>query len=75
MSLTTPYRKVKAVRVIVALTNGQVIEGSINIGFEERVSDFLAMPDRPWVPVFGIGDAGAVVIVNKLHIVSVEPKD
>ena len=35
---------------IVAMANSQVIDGKINTGFEERVSDFRAISDGPFGP-------------------------
>jgi hypothetical protein len=68
------YKKIKAARVVITMASGQVIEGTINIGFEQRVSDFLAAPDRPFVPVFHIDETDEVMIVNKTQIASVQPR-
>jgi hypothetical protein len=72
MALKT-YKRIKPARVIVTMASGQVIEGTINIGFEERVTDFLAMPEMLFVPVFDINNTRDVIIINKTQIASVQP--
>lgn len=53
----------------------EIIKGTINIGFDLRVSDLFANPSKSFVPVFDIVGAGSsVVIVNKAHVVTVEPE-
>jgi len=72
MALKT-YKKIRPAKVVVTMASGQVIEGTINIGFEQRVSDFLAMPDKPFIAVFHINGSDDVILVNKTHIASVQP--
>lgn len=72
MALKT-YKRIKPAKVIVSMVNGQVIEGTINIGFEERVTDFLAMPEMLFIPVFDINNTRDVIIINKHQIASVQP--
>jgi hypothetical protein len=72
MSLKT-YKKIRPAKVVVTMASGQVIEGTINIGFEQRVSDFLASPDKPFIPVFDINESRDVILINKTQIASVQP--
>lgn len=72
MALKT-YKRIKPAKVIVTMANGRVIEGTINIGFEERVTDFLAMPEMLFIPVFDINNTQDVIIINKTQIASVQP--
>lgn len=71
MSMNT-YKKIKPAHVSVTMSNGQVIEGTINIGFTHRVSDFLSALDNDFIPIFNIEDSEAVVLLNKNQIASVE---
>jgi hypothetical protein len=73
MALKT-YKKIKPAHVVVAMSDGRVLEGMINIGFEERVSDFLNMADQSFVPLFNVNGSGDVIILNKSQIASVEPR-
>jgi Family of unknown function (DUF6812) len=72
MGLKT-YKRIKPAKVVVIMANGQVIEGTINIGFEERVTDFLEMPEMMFIPVFDINNTRDVIIINKTQIASVQP--
>lgn len=72
MALKT-YKKIKPAKVVVTMISGQIIEGTVNIGFEQRVSDFLAAPDKTFIPIFDINDSGDVILVNKTQIASVQP--
>lgn len=72
MALKT-YKRIKPAKVIVTMASGQVIEGTINIGFEERVTDFLAMPEMLFIPVFDINHTRDVIIINKTQMASVQP--
>jgi hypothetical protein len=74
MALGSPYRRIKPARVIISMADGQVFDGTVNLGFEERVSDVL-MDSKPFVAMFDVNDGKAVKIVNKAQIVAVEPKD
>ena len=56
------------------MVTGLVIEGTINVGFDERVSDVM-MRDQLFIVVFDIGGAKDVMILNKAQIVSVQPKE
>ena len=53
MSIRSSYKKIKPVPVIITMANGQVFEGRVNIGFEDRASDFFATSDRQFIAVVG----------------------
>jgi hypothetical protein len=58
--------------------DGSVIKGKINLGGNERVSDALLTEDSPYLVVFEASSSsvdGKVFIVNKEHIIWVEPED
>ena len=69
----------KPAKINVKTSDGSVIHGSINLGFENRVSDIFVGTENPFIVLFeatvaGEG-AGKVLILNKNHIVWVEPED
>jgi hypothetical protein len=71
-----PYKRVKPARVTIKMIDGDIIEGTVNVGFEQRVSDLFANEGKPFMPVFDAnGVRGEVIIVNKAHIVSVKPEE
>jgi len=58
--------------------DGSVIRGKINLDDKERVSDVLVRSDSPYLIIFDASTAnveGKVFIVNKQHIIWVEPED
>jgi hypothetical protein len=58
--------------------DGSVIRGKINLQDKERVSDALAGGGSPYLIIFDASTSnveGKVFIVNKQHIVWVEPED
>jgi hypothetical protein len=58
--------------------DGSVIRGKINLEDKERVSDVLVKGDSPYLIIFGASTSNVndkVFIVNKQHIVWVEPED
>ena len=70
-----PYKRVKPASVAIKMVNGDIIKGTVNIGFEQRVSDLFANEGKTFMPVFDAnGFPGDVIIVNKAHIVSVKPE-
>jgi hypothetical protein len=69
-----PFKRIKPAHVIVTMSNGEVVDGTINVGFEERVLDFL-LGDKAFVAVFDVGKSSDVMLLNKTHIVLVQPKE
>jgi hypothetical protein len=70
------YKRVKPARVTIKMIDGDIIEGTVNVGFEQRVSDLFANEAQTFMPIFDAnGVRGDVIIVNKAHIVSVKPEE
>jgi hypothetical protein len=58
--------------------DGSVIRGKINMENNERISDVLTKGESPYLVVFDASTSsvvGKVFIVNKQHIIWVEPED
>jgi hypothetical protein len=58
--------------------DGSVVRGKINLEDKERVSDVLVRGDSPYLIIFDASTSnvdGKVFIVNKQHIIWVEPED
>jgi hypothetical protein len=58
--------------------DGSVIRGKINLDDKERVSDVLMRSDSPYLIIFDASTSnveGKVFIVNKQHIIWIEPED
>lgn len=70
---------VKPARVSIRTLDGSVISGNINLGLENRISDVFVKSETPFVVMFDAIVAGkntpGVYIINKSHIVWVEPED
>ncbi len=65
-------------RVTVKTTDGSTLTGQVNIGIKDRVSDLFTRSDSPFVVLSDVDTregSGKVLIVNKAHIVWVEPND
>jgi hypothetical protein len=73
------HSALKPVKVNVKTSDGSVIHGSINLGFENRVSDIFVRSESPFIVLFDTtvpGERpGKVLVLNKKHIVWVEPED
>jgi hypothetical protein len=69
----------KPVKVSVRTVDGSVIQGNINLKFENRVSDLFIDSSTPFIVLFDAMIPGEgldkVLILNKSHIVWVEPED
>ena len=69
-----PYKRVKPAKVTIKMIDGDIIEGTVNVGFEQRLSGLFTNEAKSFMPVFDVnGVRGDVIIVNKAHIVSVKP--
>jgi hypothetical protein len=59
----------------IKMTDGSTIKGTVNVGFEQRVSDLFGNPNKTFVPLYDTaGEDGSVVIVNKANVLTVEPR-
>jgi hypothetical protein len=69
----------KPAKVNIKTTDGSIVHGSINLGFESRVSDVFIGSQNPFIVLFDAATSkdtsGRVLILNKNHIVWVEPED
>lgn len=67
------YRK-----VTVKTTDGSTLMGRINIGIKDRVSDLFTRSESPFVVLTDAetrDGSGKILILNKSHIVWVEPNE
>ena len=74
---TTRPRVVEKV-VSVKTVDGGIIRGKINVGEGNRISDVFLMSEAPFIVIYNIEDPmnpNKVLIINKQHIVWVEPED
>jgi len=69
----------KPAKVNIKTSDGSVVSGSINLGFENRVSDVFIESQSPFIVLFDArtskDSSGRVLILNKNHVVWVEPED
>jgi len=64
--------------VTIKTSDGSTLMGQINIGIKDRVSDLFTRSDSPFVVLTDVDTregSGKTLIVNKAHIVWVEPHD
>ena len=64
--------------VTIKTSDGSTLMGQINIGIKDRVSDLFTRSDTPFVVLTDAETregSGKTLIVNKGHIVWVEPND
>lgn len=73
------YAKVTEKAVYVKTVDGSLVRGKINIGTNDRLSDVFVKGKFPFVVLFDVGESGGgikkVLIINKNHIVWVEPDE
>ncbi len=63
--------------VTIKTVDGGMLQGKVNLGAERRVSDIFTKSNNPFVVLFDAaytGGTGKVLIVNKSHIVWIEPE-
>jgi hypothetical protein len=70
----------KVVEKIVSIktVDGGIIRGKINVGEGNRISDVFLSGEAPFIVIYNVEDQinqDKVLIVNKQHIVWVEPED
>ena len=72
------YTKTKVARASVKTTDGQIFSARIYLGNMNRVSDLFTKGSEPFVTLVDVepaSDFGRVLIVNKKHIVWVQPEE
>ena len=62
-----PYKRVKPASVAIKMVDGDIIEGTVNIGFEQRVSDLFANEDKTFMPVFDANGVPGPVFFFKVR--------
>jgi hypothetical protein len=69
----------KPADVKIKTLDGTVIDGKVNLGYENRMSDLLTKTDNPFIVVFDAMYVGSpkkkVLVLNKQHIVWAEPQE
>ena len=64
--------------VTIKTSDGQTLQGKVNISAMERVSDLFTKSDEPFLVVVDAvskGVEGKTLFLNKDHIIWVEPQD
>jgi hypothetical protein len=64
--------------VSVKTLDGSLLRGKINLGDEKRVSDIFIQSDKPFIVLYEVSSQSVeskVMIINKNHIVWVEPEE
>lgn len=70
--------ELKIRQVTIRTVDGSVLQGKVNLGVEDRVSDLFTKTQDRFVVLFDAvysGGAGKVMVVNKDHMVWIEPED
>ncbi len=70
--------KMKVRQVTIRTVDGSVLQGSVNLGARDRVSDLFTKNEEHFLVLFDAaysGGTGKVLIVNKAHMVWIEPED
>ena len=79
MEMMDAPKVLKPADVSIKTLDGSVIEGKVNLGYENRISDLFTASERPFIVVFEAMHFGApkkkVLVLNKQHIVWAEPQD
>jgi hypothetical protein len=72
-------RVLRPANVSIKTLDGSVIEGKVNLGYENRISDLFTASERPFIVLFDAMHFGApkkeVLVLNKQFIVWVKPQD
>jgi len=64
--------------VTIRTVDGSILQGKINLGQKDRISDVLTKSEEPFIVLFEAtysGGSDKVLIINKNHIVWIEPED
>jgi len=79
MEIVDKAKIIKPADVIIKTLDGSLVEGKVNLGYENRTSDLFTKTDDPFIVVFDATHLGSpkkkVLVVNKQHIVWAEPRD
>jgi len=70
--------KMRVRQVTIRTVDGSILQGSVNLGARDRVSDLFTKNEEHFVVLFNAaysGGTGKVLIVNKAHMVWIEPED
>ncbi|OEU45820.1 MAG: hypothetical protein BBJ60_08740 [Desulfobacterales bacterium S7086C20] len=68
-------KMLKPAEVTIRTVDGSVLQGKVNLGKEERVSDVFTKSERQFIVLFNATYTGVskkVLIINKAHIVWIE---
>lgn len=64
--------------ITIRTTDGSTLQGKVNIGIKERVSEIFTKTENPFIVLLDAehrDGSGKVLFVNKINIVWVEPGD
>ncbi|MCX5858139.1 MAG: hypothetical protein NTZ57_09610 [Deltaproteobacteria bacterium] len=64
--------------VSIKTVDGGIIRGKINVGEGNRISDVLLTSEAPFIVIYDVEypiNVNKVLIINKQHIIWVEPED
>jgi hypothetical protein len=79
MEIEDTLKVLKPADVSIKTLDGSVIEGKVNLGYENRMSDLFTKTDSPFIVVFDAVHLGSPkkkgLVLNKQHIVWAEPRD
>ena len=78
MEASTDKYKKEYRNIIIRTIDGSTLQGRVNIGIKERVSDLFTKTENPFVILFDAEHkdiSGKVLFVNKNNILWVEPQD
>jgi hypothetical protein len=79
MEMTYGSKVLRPADVSIKTLDGSVIEGKVNLGYENRISDLFTASGRPFIVLFDAMHFGApkkeVLVLNKQFIVWVKPQD
>ena len=70
-------KTLRPAEVTIKTVDGSMLQGKVNLGAERRVSDIFTKSNNPFVVLFDAaytGGAGKVLVINKSHIVWIEPE-
>jgi len=71
-------KEIRTGNISLRTVDGSVVRGKINLEDNERVSDVLVKGESPYLIIFDASTANVndkVFIVNKQHIIWIEPED
>jgi len=72
------YNKEKINRVTLKTVDGEIVSGFVHLGTKGRVSELFTKKSDPFIVLSNVctkKNKGTVLIINKLHIVWVEPEE